>query len=119
MNVTRFAAAPAYFPAEHHDMRCLRLQGHEAGPATQLWLGVSQILPGGHTSLAPSPLEKHYVVLEGEVTVVAEQDGRREEARLGPYDSCRLAPGEARQLINQTDRPALILLAMPLAAAPA
>ena len=57
MNVTRFKDAPPYFPAEHFDMRCLRLQGHEAGPATLLWMGMSQILPGGHITPGASPIE--------------------------------------------------------------
>jgi uncharacterized cupin superfamily protein len=112
MNVTRLEKAPAYTPqAPHIDMRCLRLQGHEAGPSDKLWLGLSHLLPGGHTSLDGSAVEKHYVVLEGEVTVVTE-DG---EATLKAWDSCRLAPGEKRRLENRTNRSASILLAMPLA----
>jgi uncharacterized cupin superfamily protein len=111
MNVTRLADAPAYFPPNHVDMRCLRLQGHEAGPSDKLWLGLSHLLPGGHTSLDGSAVEKHYVVLEGEVTVVTENG----EATLQTWDSCRLAPGEKRRLENRTNRPASILLAMPLA----
>jgi len=110
VNVTRLAAAPTYDPPNHTDMRCLRLQGHEAGPAEALWLGLSHILPGGHTSLDASGVEKHYVVLDGAVTVVTE-DG---EATLEAWDSCRLAPGEKRRLENRTNRPASILLAMPL-----
>ncbi|HLW11951.1 MAG TPA: cupin domain-containing protein, partial [Casimicrobiaceae bacterium] len=31
MNVTRFDDAPQYFPSQHFLMRCVRLQGHEAG----------------------------------------------------------------------------------------
>ena len=116
MNVTRFAQAPQYFPAAHDGMRCVRLQGHEAGPADALWLGVSEMAPGGHTDLAASQVEKHYIVLEGEVTVVTEgADGRREETVLSRYDSCRIAPREARQLVNRSGARALILLAMPFA----
>jgi len=111
MNVTRVADAPAYIaPPDHHAMRCLRLQGHEAGPASALWLGLSHILPGGGITLGASPLEKHYVVLEGLVTVVTETG----EATLGRWDSVRLAPGEARALENRTTLPATIMLAMPL-----
>jgi len=113
MNVTRFDNAPAYFPANHHDMRCLRLQGHEAGPSESLWLGVSHLLPGGHTTLDASPLEKMYVVLEGEVTIVTGD----EETTLFRHDSCRLAPNEKRALQNRSNRPATILLAMPNATA--
>jgi len=113
MNVTRFAAAPGYEAPNHFEMSCVRLQGREAGPAEQLWLGVSTIAPGGHTGLDASPMEKHYVVLEGELTLVGEIDGRREEALLGRFDSCRFAPGEKRQLVNRSGREARVLLAMP------
>jgi mannose-6-phosphate isomerase-like protein (cupin superfamily) len=109
MNVTRFTEAPPYYPQNHFMMRCLRLQGHEAGPASDLWLGVSIIEPGGHTSFDASKVEKHYVVLAGTVTVVTD-DGETELAR---HDSCRLAPGEGRKLENRTQVPAAILLAMP------
>ena len=115
MHVTRFAAAPESVAPNHFDMRCVRLQGREAGPAVQLWLGVSTLAPGGHTALEASPMEKHYVVLDGELTLVGERDGAREEARLAPFDSCRFAPGEKRQLINDGDRPAMVLLARPFA----
>jgi mannose-6-phosphate isomerase-like protein (cupin superfamily) len=110
MNVTRFAAAPQYFPANHFIMRCLRLQGYEAGPANDLWLGVSIIEPGRHTSADASLVEKHYVVLEGSVTITADES----EVKLNRHDSCRLAPGERRRLENRTDTTAAILLAMPL-----
>ena len=113
MHVTRLDSAPAYHPPNHHDMRCLRLQGHEATPSESLWLGLSYLLPGGHTTLDASPLEKLYVVVEGAVTIVT--DGG--EVTLGPLDSCRIAPGEHRRLENRTNRPASILLAMPHQAA--
>lgn len=112
MNVTRLADAPAYFPPHHEGMRCLRLQGHEAGPSTSLWLGLSHLLPGGGTTLAGSDAEKMYVVLEGEVCI-ATDDG---EQLLRQYDSARIAPGERRALNNRSNRPASILLAMPTAA---
>ncbi|SOZ17862.1 conserved hypothetical protein [Cupriavidus taiwanensis] len=111
MNITRFAHAPAYFPANHEGMHCLRLQGHEAGPAESLWLGVSVLLPGGHTTLDGSTVEKHYVVLEGEVCIRTPE----QTALLGQFDSVRLAPGESRQVSNPGNRPAIVLLAMPLA----
>jgi quercetin dioxygenase-like cupin family protein len=114
MHVTRLAAAPAYEAPGHDGMRMLRLQGREAGPADTLWLGLSHLLPGGGTTLDASPFEKMYVVLEGEVTV----SNGAETATLGQWDSCRIAPGEPRSLANCTNRPATILLAMPLAPDP-
>jgi uncharacterized cupin superfamily protein len=112
MNVTRFCTAPEYFPPEHEQMHCFRLQGKEAGPATHLWLGVSIIEPGGGTSLSASSVEKHYVVLEGEL-VVRTNEG---EVVLKRHDSCRLAPGEYRALFNASAKTATVLLAMPLEA---
>jgi len=109
MNTTRFAEAPAYHPANHDGMHCLRLQGHEAGPSEALWMGVSVILPGCHTSLDASPVEKHYVVLEGTVCIRTPS----ETVTLGRLDSVRLAPGEARQVSNPSNLPAMLLLAMP------
>jgi hypothetical protein len=60
MHVTRIEQAPAYEAPNHIDMRCLRLQGKEAGPSQQMWMGMSQLLPGGHTGLDASPMEKLY-----------------------------------------------------------
>ncbi|MDN8617576.1 cupin domain-containing protein [Variovorax ginsengisoli] len=116
MHLTRFEQAPAYEAPNHYDMRCLRLQGKEAGPSTQMWMGMSQILPGGHTTLDGSQIEKLYLVLEGRLTVVSELDGHQEEHELGPYDSCRFAPGEKRQLLNRSQRPVLVALVMANAA---
>ena len=113
MHITRFDQAPAYEAPNHFDMRCLRLQGKEAGPSTQMWMGVSQILPGGHTTLDGSPIEKLYLVLEGRLTLVGQIDGEPvQEQELGPCDSARCAPGEKRQLINRTNRPVLVALVM-------
>ena len=57
MNITRLNQAPEYVAPNHFDMQCLRLQGREAGPAVQLWMGMSILKPGGHTSLDGSPIE--------------------------------------------------------------
>ena len=113
MNVVRLDAAPVYEAPGHDKMRMLRLQGREAGSSDVLWLGLSHLLPGGGTTLDASPLEKMYVVLDGEVTI----SNGTEEVTLRPWDSCRIAPEEPRALSNRTNRPATILLAMPLAPA--
>src|SRR4051812_41406966 len=110
MNVVRFDTAPEYQAPGHDCMRMVRLQGREAGPAENLWLGVSTIEPGGGTTLDASGLEKMYVVLAGEVTIST----GHEQAVLRPWDSCRTAPNEGRALKNNIDQPATILLAMPL-----
>lgn len=109
MQVTRYAEARPYEAPEHYDMRCLRLQGKEASATDTIWIGLSHLLPGGHTSLKDAAVEKIYVVVAGEVTVETASGA----VTLGYLDSCRLAPGEARALVNCTNAPASILLAMP------
>ena len=54
-----------------------------------------------------SPLEKVYVVLAGELTIILE-DGT--ETLLGPKDSCFIGPDEAREIINRTNETAHMLV---------
>lgn len=120
MHITRIADAPEYQAPNHWDMTCLRLQGREAGPAEQLWLGMSVIAPGGRTGLDASPMEKHYVVLEGELTLTSQIDGTEpQHTVLQRFDSCRIAPGEKRQIVNHTQHTARLLIAMPFEPPPA
>lgn len=109
MEVTRLSDAQPYEAPKHFDMRGLRLQGHDASGAESFWVGLSHFLPGGGAEHDATPIEKVYVVVSGEVTVVTD-DG---ETTLGPLDSCRLAPGEARSIVNNTNLPASMLVAMP------
>ncbi len=88
----------------------VRLQGRNAGPSADMWMGVSVIAPGGGTTLSSSPQEKMYVVLDGELSI----SNGETEALLGRWDSCRIAGGEARRLSNPTDAPVTVLLVMPL-----
>ena len=110
MNVIRYESAPFYDAPGHSGMSMRRLQGREAGPADQLWLGMSEIVPGGGTTLDASPIEKFYIVFAGAVTI----SNGAGEVVLHAGDSCRIAPGEARQLRNASGSPATILLCMPL-----
>ena len=113
MHVTRFAQAQEYQAPNHFDMRCLRLQGHAASETRQMWMGLSLIAPGGHTGLDGSPIEKLYFVVEGELRVVGETaTGERTSHLLSVRDSCVFLPGEKRQLVNESDQPAAVLLVM-------
>lgn len=109
MEVVRFRDAPPYAAPGHHAMRLRRLQGREASQAERLWLGLSVVEPGGGTDMSASPVEKLYVVIEGELVVETPAG----VCVLGRLDSVRIAPGEARALANRTDAPATVLLAMP------
>ncbi|MCB1437357.1 MAG: cupin domain-containing protein [Rhodobiaceae bacterium] len=109
MHVTRLADARPYEAAKHFNMTGLRLQGFDASPAQGFWVGLSHFLPNGGAEGSSSPLERVYVVVTGEVTVITD-DG---ETVLGPMDSCYLAPGERREIINRTNQPASMLVVMP------
>src|SRR5437879_12182052 len=112
MHVVRFAEAPEYTAPGHHDMTMVRLQGREAGPSSDLWIGVSVIAPGGGTTLSSSPQEKMYVALDGPLHV----SNGENEVTLGKWDSCRIGGGEDRPLTNRTNSPVTVLLVVPLSA---
>jgi mannose-6-phosphate isomerase-like protein (cupin superfamily) len=113
VHVVRHQEAPAYQAPGHVGMAMRCLQGREAGPSDSVWLGVSVIEPCGGTTLAASPVEKFYVVLDGELEVTAQLGGETSTVTLHPMDSCRIAPREQRQLFNRSPQPATVLLVMP------
>ena len=108
MHVTRIENAKPYEAPGHFDMVGLRLQGFDASPSENFWTGLSHFLPGGGAGSSASPVEKVYVVLSGEITVITD-DG---ETVLGPMDSCLLAAGERREIVNRSNAPASMLVLM-------
>ncbi len=109
MKVNRISEVKPYEAKKHFDMKGLRLQGFEASPSKNFWVGLSYFLPGGGAEMSESPLERVYVVVEGEVVVVTDEG----ETTLKKMDSCLLAGGERRAIVNRTNVPASILVIMP------
>jgi quercetin dioxygenase-like cupin family protein len=109
MKVTRIADAKPYAAAKHNNMTALRLQGFDATDAKNFWVGLSHFLPGGGAEKDATPLEKVYICVAGEVTVITDKG----EAVLKPLDSCYLAGGEARAVENRTNMTASMLVVMP------
>ena len=72
------------------------------------WVGMSHFLPGGGAENSGSNAEKVYFVLSGEITVITETG----EATLGPNDSCYLAAGEKRSIVNRSQSPTAMLVIM-------
>ena len=110
MQITRFSDAKAYEVPGHHDVRTLRLQGFDASDSKFAWAGLSQFLPGGGAEMDASPLEKIYVVLEGEMTV---ELGDGTIGKLGKLDSCYIAGGVSRAVRNERNDVATMLVLMP------
>ena len=72
-------------------------------------MGCSYYLPGASATWSASPLDKIYVVLEGELTIRMEN----ETVKLGKMDSIWIGPNEAREIINETNEVVTMLVVMP------
>lgn len=108
MEITRFRDAKPYDAPKHTDVKSLRLQGLTGQPGCSL--GYSYYLPGGRAAMDAGPKGKVYVVIEGELVV---ELGTGERQVLGPMDSCAITPGEAREIRNETNRIATLLVVIP------
>ena len=95
-----------YQAPKHFNMTALRLHGKEETGASKFWMGLSHFLPAGGAEWDEAPTEKIYFVLEGEVTVKTP----KEEIVLGPWDSIFIGAGEGREIINNTNKPASMLV---------
>lgn len=98
MEVTRVDQAAPYDAPGHFGMVALRLHGGPGSALKDATVGLSHFDPGGGASLSASAADRVYVVLEGEITVTVE--GQPET--LGPGDSCFIAAGENREVVNHS-----------------
>jgi glyoxylate utilization-related uncharacterized protein len=108
MKKVEFNNVKPYKAPKHFDCATLKLQGTEETGATKFWMGLTHFLPGGGAEYAyeDSPTEKVYVVLEGEVVVKS----KTERFVLKKNDSLFIAPFEGREIINETNEPATMLV---------
>ena len=65
--------------------------------------------PAAAPDLNSTPFEKVYVVLDGAMTVIV----GGQETVLGPMDSCTIAPGEVRELVNRANDVCKMLVVIP------
>lgn len=98
--------AMAYEAPGHFGMTALRLHAKEEGGTQKFSVGLSHFLPGGGAEYGTVPVEIVYFVLEGEITVLAES-GRFVLKKL---DSLHILPGEAREVRNEANFPASMLV---------
>ncbi len=109
MQVTLFQNARHYPVPKHNDMVAFRLQGLDVTKTGGTWVGLSVFLPGGGAENDAGPTEKIYVVLEGEITV--EVDGVKHTLRRN--DSCHIAAGESRSIVNESHDASRVLVIVP------
>ncbi len=95
-----------YEAPKHFKMTALRLHGKEESGAQRFWMGLSHFLPEGGAEYDESPTEKIYFVLKGEVTVKT----KTEEIVLKRWDSIYIGANEGREIINDTNKPASMLV---------
>jgi quercetin dioxygenase-like cupin family protein len=106
MKKVSLADVKPYQAPKHFAMTALKLHGKEETGASKFWMGLSHFLPGGGAEFDASPVEKIYFVLDGEVTVKTPD----QEIVLGPWDSIFIGAGEGREIINNANRPASMLV---------
>lgn len=104
--------AKPYVAAKHFNMIAMRLHGKEESGAVKFWVGLSHFLPQGGAEYDATPTEKTYFVLEGEVTIITPE---QEKIVLKAWDSVHITPNEGRSIINETNKPAsmLVIVAYP------
>jgi glyoxylate utilization-related uncharacterized protein len=96
----------SYAAPGHFAMTAMRLHGKDETGANKFWIGLSHFLPGGGAEMAGPPGEKVYFVLDGEITVKS----KTETMVLKKNDLVYIEPGEEREIINQTNMPASMLV---------
>jgi glyoxylate utilization-related uncharacterized protein len=108
MKRVKFEAVKPYNPPGHINMTALKLQGKEETGVSNFWVGLSHFLPGGGAEWGyeDNPEEKVYVALEGEITIKTAD----ETVVLKQWDSIYLEPNEGREIKNETNKPASLLV---------
>lgn len=98
----------AYNAPLHFDMKAMKLHGSDVTGTQKFWMGMSHFLPGGGAEWAyeDSPTEKVYFVMDGEITVKS----KTEEFILTKGDSIFIEPNEGREMINNTNAVATVLV---------
>ena len=96
-----------YSAPKHFNMAALRLQGRDESGTQKFWVGMSHFLPGGGAEYDETPTEKVYFLLEGEVTVLNKD---RAKIVLKQWDSIFIGHNEGREIINETNKPASMLV---------
>lgn len=109
MHTKRFNEAKPYEAPNHRGVVGLRLQGFEEGGPKNQWVGLSQFLPGGGAGPDSTPFEKVYVILDGEMTVIVDE----QETVLKALDSCTIQPGEVREIVNRSNNVCKMLVVIP------
>lgn len=109
MHIKHFSDAEAYVAPNHQNCTSLRLAGFAEDGPCNFWVGCSHFLPGGGAGPDATPLEKVYLILSGELTVIS--GGKTEVA--GPMDTVFIPAGEEREIRNNSNDVVTMAVVMP------
>ena len=110
MELVKFADAPLYTAPDHDHVVARRLQGGEASKADFALVGHSSFPDRAVVPMSAGAFDRVYVVTEGAITI-EQDDGTRHILHVG--DSIFIAAGEARAVINESGRPAAMIVVTP------
>ena len=96
-------------PGHSETVHTMHLQHKSIGSDAPFWVGVSYYLPGARAEMSAAPLDRVYIVLDGELTVEFED----ETVVLRRLDSVYIGPNETREARNATNGLVTILVVMP------
>ena len=96
-----------YAAAKHFNMTALKLHGKDETGSTKFWMGLSHFLPQGGAEFDASPTEKVYFVLDGEISVIYSD---KKKIVLKAWDSIHIGANEGREIINESNKPASMLV---------
>lgn len=96
-------------PGHSETVHTMHLQHKNMGSQAPYWVGCSHYLPGAKADWGANGMHKIYIGMAGELTVRLQN----ETLKLRPMDSIWIGPDEARELTNDTNEVATILVVMP------
>lgn len=106
MRVSRLKDAKGITPPKHYNMRTFGLHKKDPNSSENLGLSISYYLPGGGAEFGKVPLEIIYYVLSGEITIKT----GKEDIVLCAGDSIHISAGEEREVANESNYPASMLV---------
>jgi len=111
MKITRFSECKKYSPPKHDvTIHSMHLQHKDMGCTAPFWVGCSYYLPGSRAEMGATPFEKVYVILDGELTI---EFGDGTTVKLGKMDSICIEANEEREIRNETNAVATMLVVIP------
>lgn len=108
MKITRSDELVQYNPKGHYNMLARRAHSADVSGTKQLTVGLSVFSPGGgaENSVVPEGMELVYYIVEGEMELTTPAG----VTALKAGDSALFQAGDARSVVNKTDKNASMLV---------